>query len=129
MDNIRPIRTEADYEWALAEVTKYFDDQPEPGTPDGDRFDVLSTLIEAYEDRHYPIHSPDPVAAIAAHMEMANLKRSDLAKLLGAKSRASEIMNRKRTLTVDMIQKLHTAWGIPAEDLIKPYRLADAEAA
>lgn len=123
MENIRPIRTAADYEWALAEVTKYFNDQPEPGTADGDRFDVISTLIDAYEDLHYPIHAPDPVATIEAHMEMANLKRTALADLLGSKSRASEIMSRKRALTVEMIHKLNAEWGIPAEDLVRPYHL------
>jgi HTH-type transcriptional regulator/antitoxin HigA len=109
MDDIRPIRTEADYEWALAEIARYFDDQPEPGSPEADRFDVLATLIEAYENRHYPISTPDPVAAIAGHMEMRGLDQSDLAKVLGSRSRASEVLNRKRHLTLDMVHRLNTA--------------------
>lgn len=123
MDNIRPIRNEDDYNWALAEITRYFDDQPEVGSPDGERFDVLATLIAAYEDKHYPVEAPDPVAAIVAHMEMAGLKQADLAEVLGSKSRASEILNRKRALTMEMTHALFELWHIPAEILIRPYHL------
>ena len=70
MKNIRPIKTEEDYDWALGEIGRYFDNQPEPGSAEGDRFDVLATLIQAYEDEHYPIQSPDPVSAIIAHMDI-----------------------------------------------------------
>jgi HTH-type transcriptional regulator/antitoxin HigA len=94
MDNIRPLRTEDDYDWALAEIARYFDDQPAAGSAEGDRFEVLATLIEAYEDRHYPISAPDPVSAIRAHMEMAGLKQSALAGVLGSAPRASEILSR-----------------------------------
>lgn len=125
MENIRPLRTEQDYDWALAEIERYFDAQPEVGSPDGDRFEVLATLIEAYEDRHYPISAPDPVSAIKAHMEMAGLKQSALADVLGSAPRASEVLNRRRALTMDMVVKLHDAWHIPAEILIRPYHLAD----
>ncbi|KQU73183.1 XRE family transcriptional regulator [Aminobacter sp. DSM 101952] len=124
MDNIRPIRNDADLEWAISEVARYFEHEPEPGSADAERFDVLSTLIEAYEDRYHPIEIPDPVTAIVAHMEMRGLKQRDLAVVLGSASRASEIVNRKRMLNVDMIQRLHAQWKMPAEALIQPYHLA-----
>lgn len=122
--DIRPIRNEADYDWALKEIEQYFDNQPEPGTPRADRFDVLATLIAAYEDREWSIAAPDPVDMIASVMEQRGLTQADLAKLIGSRSRASEILNRKRPLTMDMAYKLHEAWHIPAEALIKPYHLA-----
>jgi HTH-type transcriptional regulator/antitoxin HigA len=127
MENIRPIKTEADYEWALAEITHYFDNEPEPGSPDGDRFDVLATLIEAYEDEHHPIEAPDPVSAIEGFMEMSGLRQATLAEVIGSRSRASEVLNRKRPLTLDMVHRLHKEWKIPAELLIQPYHLAVAK--
>jgi HTH-type transcriptional regulator/antitoxin HigA len=127
MENVRPIRTEEDYNWAIGEVTRYFEKEPMPGSPDGNRFDLLSDLIEAYEDKHYPIEVPDPVSAIEAHMEMAGFDRRALVEILGSASRASEILNRKRALTMDMVYALHRGWQIPAELLITPYHLADAE--
>lgn len=125
--DVRPIRTEDDYRWALAEISGYFDDQPEPGSPDGDRFDVLATLIVAYEDEHYPIDVPDPIDAIKAHMEMVGLNQTALAELLGSRSRASEILLRRRALTIDMVHKISTRWHIPAEILVKPYHVAGAK--
>jgi len=124
MENIRPIRTEEDYNWALAEVTRYFEHEPEIGSPEGDRFDVLAALIEAYEDKHYPIEAPDPVEAIHSHMELFNLPRKALAEVIGSSPRATEVLNRKRALTLDMIFKLNKEWHIPAEILIRPYHLA-----
>ncbi len=121
--NIRPLRTEADYDWALAEVERYFNDQPEAGTPEGDRFTVLSDLIEAYEAKHWPIGPVDPIEAILYRMEIAGKTRKDLALLLGSQSRASEILKRKRALTLPMIHKLNQEWGVPAEVLITPYHL------
>ena len=129
MENIRPLRNEDDYDWALAEIARYFDDQPVVGSAEGDRFEVLATLIEAYEDRHYPISAPDPVSAIRAHMEMAGLKQSALAGVLGSAPRASEILSRRRALTMDMVVKLHDAWHIPADVLIRPYHLTGEEKA
>jgi HTH-type transcriptional regulator/antitoxin HigA len=126
MENIRPIRTEEDYEWALREITAYFDNQPAVGSPEGDRFDVLATLIEAYEDSHYPIAVPDPVELLSAHMDLRGFSQSDLGNLFGSRSRASEVLNRKRALTMDMVFRLNSAWGIPAEALIRPYHLGDA---
>lgn len=122
--DIRPLRTEQDYEWALAEIEAYFDQEPEPGTPESDRFLVLADLIGAYEARHWPIQAPDPVTAITAAMDMAGLKQADLARLLGSRSRASEVLSRKRALTTDMIWRLHREWKIPADLLVVPYHLA-----
>ncbi|MCK8786734.1 XRE family transcriptional regulator [Roseomonas sp. NAR14] len=122
--DIRPLRTEADYDWALREVESYFDNEPEPGTPEADRFDVLSSLIEAYEAKVWPIEAPDPVDAIRARMEDAGYSQTDLAVLLGSRSRASEILARKRGLTMEQAYKLHTEWRIPAEALIQPLHAA-----
>jgi HTH-type transcriptional regulator/antitoxin HigA len=124
MENIRPIKTEADYDWAIAEIAAYFEKQPDLGTPEAARFDVLATLIEAYEDIHYPMSPPDPVEAIKAHMEMSGRTRKDLADVLGSAPRASEVLNRRRALTLEMAYRLNRKWGIPAELLIQPYRLA-----
>ncbi|MCB4767708.1 XRE family transcriptional regulator [Ancylobacter sp. Lp-2] len=124
MMDIRPIKTDADYEWALAEVTRYFEQQPEPGSTEGDRFDVLSDLIAAYEERHFPLPDADPVEALRAFLEATGRTQQDLAALLGSAPRASEVLRRKRALTVDMIGKLSKEWGIPADVLVRPYRLA-----
>lgn len=125
MENIRPIRTEADYEWALAEVTKYFESQPEVGSPEADRFDVLSALLEAYEGVHFPISTSDPIDTIAVYMDMHGLNQSALASIIGSRSRASEILNRRRALTMDMAYKINREWSIPAEILLQPYPLAN----
>ena len=124
MENIRPIKTEADYDWAIAEITRYFENEPEVGSADSDRFDVLATLIEAYEDKHYPIEAPDPVEAIRSHMELFNLPRKALADVIGSSPRATEVLSRKRALTMDMVFKLNKEWHIPAEVLVRPYHLA-----
>jgi HTH-type transcriptional regulator/antitoxin HigA len=108
----------------MGEIAAYFDKQPDLGTPEAARFDVLATLIEAYEDIRYPMSPPDPVEAIKAHMEMSGRTRKDLADVLGSGPRASEILNRRRALTLEMAYRLNRKWGIPAELLIQPYRLA-----
>jgi HTH-type transcriptional regulator/antitoxin HigA len=118
---IRPLRSEADYDWALKEIARYFEREPKRGTPAADRFDVLSALIETYEAKHWPIDPPDPVEAIRFRMESAGLKQADLGRLLGSKSRASEILRRKRALTMDQAYRLHREWQIPAEVLLRPY--------
>lgn len=118
--NIRPIRTDADYKAALREVSTYFDQEPEPGTPDGDRFEILLTLVEAYEARHFPIEHPDPVEAIKFRMEQAGLSPKDLVPAIGRLNRVYEILARKRPLTLKMIWRLHEKLGIPAESLIRP---------
>ena len=121
--DVRPIRTEADYDWALAEIAPYFENEPEFGTPEADRFDVLASLIEAHEARHWPIDPPDPVEAIRYRMETAGYTQADLARLLGSRSRASEILKRRRHLTIGQASKLHREWNIPAEALFRPYHL------
>lgn len=124
MADIRAIRNDGDLAWAIATVARYFENPPAFGTPEADRFDILSILIESYEDKHYTIDAPEPVELIKAHMEMTGRSQGDLAMLLGSKSRASEVLNKKRALTVDMIHRLHKAWGIPADCLVQPYHLA-----
>ena len=125
--DIRPIKTEADYDWALAEIERYFDAEPEPGTPESQRFDVLASLIEHYEGRVWPIDLPDPVEAIRHRMEQGGLTQADLALVLGSRPRASEVLSRRRALTKEQAFKLHQAWHIPAEVLIQPYHV-EAEA-
>lgn len=122
--NIRPIRNDADYDWAIAEVSVYFDNPPAVGSTEADRFDVLADLIEAYENRLYPIPQLDPIDLLKAFMTDSGKSQADLAELLGARSRASEILNRKRPLTVEMIYRISTAWGLPADLLVKPYNRA-----
>lgn len=117
---IRPIHTEMDYQVALREVSAYFDNEPEPGTPEGDRFEVLITLLEAYEAKHYPVDLPDPVEAIKFRMEQSGLEPKDLQPMIGRLNRVYEVLNRKRPLTLNMIWKLHQQLGIPAESLIRP---------
>ena len=117
---IRPIKTDADYEAALAEIERLFD--ASPGTPEGDRLELLTTLVEAYEDKHYDIPAPDPVEAILYHMESRGLTRKDLEPHVGSRARVSEILNRKRPLTLNMIRKLYTGLGISADVLIIPYQ-------
>jgi HTH-type transcriptional regulator/antitoxin HigA len=116
--DVWPIRTEEDYTTALAEIEPYFINEPALGSPEADRFDVLTALIGAYEREHWAIAPPSAVDAIRSVMEDRGYSRADLANLLGSRSRASEILNRKRSLTVDQIRRLHEAWHIPAEALI-----------
>ena len=124
--DIRPIKTEADYQAVLAEIEQLFDAQPD--TPEGDRLDVLTTLVEAYEDDHEPIVAPDPIEAIKYYLDSRGLTRRDLEPYIGSRARVSEVLNRKRGLTLEMIRRLHTGLGIPAEVLIKPYRTTQAAA-
>ena len=126
--DIHPIKTETDYRAALREVSPYFENEPEPGTPKGDRFDILLTLIEAYEAKHHPIDAPDPIEAIKYLMESKGLERKNLAVILGSRQRVHEILERKRPLSMQQIRKLHDSLGIPAEVLIKPYPLAKEDA-
>jgi HTH-type transcriptional regulator/antitoxin HigA len=114
---IRPIKTEQDYDAALAEVETLW--RAEPDTPEGDKLDVLITLIEAYEARHHPIAPPDPVEAILFRMEQAGLQRKDLERYIGHSGRVSEVLNHKRPLTLGMIRKLWKGLQIPLESLIQ----------
>lgn len=125
MKDIRPIRTETDYEWALDEASRYFEKQPARGTVAGDRFEVLLCLIEGYEARYWAIDAPDPVEAIKAQMKQLGRTQADLSELIGSRSRATEILKRQRTLSMAMVRKLSASWHIPAEVLIQPYHLAD----
>lgn len=115
--DIRPIRTRQDYQAALREVETLM--TARPGTPEGDRLDVLVTLLEAYEARHYPLDLPDPVEAIKFEMERRNLGVKDLAPMIGKPNRVYEVLNRKRPLTLPMIRRLHQHLGIPVESLIR----------
>ena len=114
--DIGPIKTEADYDEALAEISGLLD-APQ-GSPDGDRLEVLSILVDAYEDLHHPIDPPDPIEAIKFRMEQMGLTRKDLEPMIGGRGRVSEVLNRKRRLSFAMIRKLHAELGIPAEILI-----------
>jgi HTH-type transcriptional regulator/antitoxin HigA len=117
--DIHPLRSEKDYRAAMREVSAYFDDEPEPGSPEGDRFEILLTLVEAYEAKHFPVDLPDPVEAIKFRMEQAGLTPKDLQPMIGRLNRVYEALNRKRPLTLPMIRRLHEELGIPAESLIK----------
>lgn len=116
--NIHPVRTQLDYKVALRELSQYFDAEPEPGTEAGDRFEILATLIEAYEAKHFPIDAPDPIEAIRFRMEQAGLTVKDLVPSIGRANRVYEVLNGKRGLTTAMIRNLHRNLGIPAESLI-----------
>jgi HTH-type transcriptional regulator/antitoxin HigA len=113
---IKPIKTERDYRKALKEIDNLWD--AKPNTSMGDRLDVLVTLVEAYEQKHYKVDPPDPIEAIKFRMEQLELKPSDLAKILGGRSRVSEVLNKKRKLTVEMMRSLRKHLAIPAESLL-----------
>ncbi len=114
---IEPIKSERDYQHALKEIDRLFG--AKPNTPQGDRLDVLVTLVEAWEERHYPIDPPEPVEAILFAMEQRGLSRRDLEALIGSRARVAEVLNHKRPLTLLMIRRLHAGLGIPAEVLIR----------
>ena len=115
--NIKPIKTEADYRAVLKEIEGLMTAKLD--TPEGDRLDVLTTLVEAYERDHYPLDLPDPVEAIKFRMEQQNLTVKDLEPVIGRRNRVYEVLSRKRPLTLRMIEGLHTKFDIPAESLIK----------
>ena len=119
--NIRPVKTEADYKAALAEIRKLMN--AKRGTHQGERLEVLGALVEAYEREHFPMELPDPVEAIKFRMEQMRLTRRDLEKILGGKNRVSEVLNRRRTLTLSMIRGLSKGLDIPADVLVREYKL------
>lgn len=121
---IRPIKTEADYRAALKEVERLW--EAEPGTPEGDCVEVLTTLVEAYEARHHPVPTPDPIAAILFMMEQKGLTRRDLEPAIGSRGRVSEILNRKRPLTLPMVRALSALLNLPTNVLVQPYELRSA---
>lgn len=116
----RPLRTERDYENALAEIERYFDREPRRPSAAADRFDLLALLIGDYENRMWPVDPPDAVDAIRFAMEIGGRSRADLARLLGSRQRASDILSGKRRISLAMAWRLHREWGVPAEALIRP---------
>jgi HTH-type transcriptional regulator/antitoxin HigA len=121
---IRPIRTKADYREALKEVERLW--QADPGTPAGDRVDVIVTLIEAYEAKHHPVPAPDPIAAIEFMMDQKGLSRRDLEPAIGSRGRVSEVLTRKRPLTLPMVRALSALLQIPTDILVQPYETRSA---
>jgi HTH-type transcriptional regulator / antitoxin HigA len=121
---VRPIRTKRDYEAALKEVERLWG--AKAGTSDGDRLDVLATLVDAYEAEHCPMDPPDPVEAIKFRMEQQGLTRRDLEEIIGTRTRIAEVLNRKRGLSIAMIRRLHERLGISADVLIRPSRKSAA---
>ena len=119
--DIKPIKTESDYNAALVEIERLM--EADLNTPEGDKLDVLTTLVEAYEEKYYPIAPPDPIEAIIHQMESQGLTRRDLEAYLGSRARVSEILNRKRSMSLQMIRKLQKGLGISAEILIRSYPL------
>jgi HTH-type transcriptional regulator/antitoxin HigA len=124
MIDIKPIRTKADYEAALEEIERLWG--AKYGSPEGDKLDVLVTLVEAYEEEHYPIPPPDPIEAILHRMESQGLTRKDLEVFIGSRARVSEVLNRKRPLSLTMIRNLQSGLGISADVLVQPYELETA---
>lgn len=122
--DIRPIKTKANYQAALKKIETLMDAKPR--TPKGDQLDVLVTLVEAYEAKHYPLELPDPVEAIKYTMESKGLTVKDLEPMIGRSNRVYEILNRRRPLTLKMIWELHHKLGIPAESLVRPTKKANA---
>ena len=120
MKKLKPIRTNADYKVALAEIERLWG--APAGTPEGDRLDILATLLDAYEDEHYPMDPPDPIEAIKFRMEQQGLTRKSLEGILGTRTRVAEVLNRRRGLSINMIRRLHEKLGISAEVLIRPTR-------
>ena len=122
--DIKPIRTETEYDAALKEIQRLWGSPY--GTPPGDKLDVLVTLVEAYEEQHYPVPPPDPIEAIVHHMESQGLSHQDLEPYLGSRARVEEILSRKRPLSLDMIRRLQGGLGISADVLVQPYELEKA---
>ena len=120
MERLRPIRTKADYTAAMAEIERLWG--AKSGTPEGDHLDILATLVDAYESRHYPMEPPDPIEAIKFRMDQQGLTRKDLEVILGTRTRVAEVLNGRRGLSINMIRRLHEKLGISAEVLIRPTR-------
>ena len=123
-NSTKPIRNKKDYEAALKEVERLWG--AKLGTREGDRLDVLATLIDVYEAAHYPVDPPDPIEAIKFRMEQQGLSRKDLEPLIGTRTRVAEVLNRRRSLSIGMIRRLHKKLGISAEVLIRPSRREQA---
>ena len=119
--DIRPIKTEDDYDVVLAEIDRLMGAPPD--TPEGDKLEVLVTLVEAYEGVQWPIEAPDPISAIGHVMDANGWKQKDLALLIGSQPHASEVLRRRRPLTLSMIRALSTEWNLPADTLVREYPL------
>jgi len=126
--DIRPIRTDKDHQWALREIEGLWD-KATPGTKEGDRFEVLSALVDAYEREHFEIPAPDPIEAIRFRMEQEGLTNNDLLPIFKTRARVSEVMGRRRRLNLTMIRRLHERLEIPIECLVKDYKLKPASTA
>jgi HTH-type transcriptional regulator/antitoxin HigA len=122
--DIRPIRSKSDYDAALTRIETLMDGDPAPGTTAGDELEVLTTLVEAYEARKYPVDPPDPIDAILFRMEQAGLSRKDLEPYIGHSGRVSEVLSGRRALSLEMIRRLNEGLGIPLETLIRPAKHA-----
>lgn len=121
-NGLRPIRSKTAYKAAIAEIERLW--HAKSGSPEHDRLEVLGILVDAYEAKRWPIDPPDPIDALRFHMEQTGRTQTDLAKLIGSASRASEVLRRKRRLTIEVAWQLHRRWRIPAESLLQPYELA-----
>ncbi|CAH0998889.1 hypothetical protein LEM8419_00201 [Neolewinella maritima] len=119
--NVKPIRNEQEYDTALARLDEIFD--APSNTAAGDEAEVLTLIIESYEAKHHPIAPPDPIETIRLRMDERNIKQKDLIGIIGGKSRVSEVLNRKKRLTLDMIRRLHDALDLPVEVLVTDYEL------
>jgi len=126
MFEIRPLRNEADYDAALEAIAAYFETEPAVESEDADRFDLLAMVIADYEARHWAIEAPDAPDLLRVQMQQKGLRQADLAAVLGSKARASEVLNRRRHLTLQQAWKLHKEWRLPTDALIKPYALRPA---
>ena len=122
---IRPIKSKADYDSALAVIDNLMG--VAPNTPESDELEILVPLVEAYEAKHWPIDAPDPIAAIEHVMEARGLRQKDFAELIGSQPRASEVLKRRRPLTLAMIRALSAKWNLPADILVREYELATTE--
>src|SRR3546814_635984 len=120
MNNLKPIKTEDDYTAAMTEIERLWG--APSGTPEGDRLDILATLVDAYEREQYPLDPPDPIEAIKFRMEQQGLTRKDLEAMIGTRTRVAEVLNRRRGLSIGMIRRLHDKLGISADVLIRPTR-------
>ncbi|MBR0960017.1 XRE family transcriptional regulator [Bradyrhizobium japonicum] len=125
--DVRPLHNEQDYDWAIREVSRYFEVEPTPGMPDGDRFEVLSSLIKEYEDNHFATTHGDPIDVLHFAIESMGRSQAELAALIG-RNRASEILNRVRPLTLEMIRTISREWNIPIGALTAQYELGRASA-
>ena len=123
MMNIKPIHSEADYVESLTRIEALMD--AKPATPEGDELDILATLVEVYEEKHFPIRAPDPVEFIKNVMEFQGVDQAGFARILNSRPRASEILNRRRQLTLNQIRQITVAWKVPADPLIMEYKLAN----